>query len=324
MVCGGTGAQNSGTRTRRGLNKRAQYINKDMKQKVGIIGQGFVGGAIKYGFKDHHELFLYDKFNEGSNTDLEGVVTNAAIIFICVPTPMDARTGQASTAIVEEVVIEIENLASELGVTPTLIIKSTVPPGTTQKLHNSTVYCDVMFNPEFLTEANAVNDFKNQDRIIIGTCDNPDASNVVSMFAHVFPNVTMKVVDSPEAEMCKYMINTFLSVKVSFANEIYDICESNAIDYNSVKALANLDPRLGNSHWMVPGPDGDRGFGGHCFPKDLQALTYIAKQGGVKSDVLDAAWETNNRVREERDWESQEGRTIINSTPPSNESGNLE
>lgn len=283
-------------------------------QNVGIIGQGFVGGAIREGFKDHHKLFLYDKFSEAkSNTDLEGVVKNANIIFVCVPTPMDARTGQASTHIVEEVINEIDDLSSDFGCNPTLIIKSTCPPGTAERISNQTLYCDVMFSPEFLTEANAVNDFKNQDRIIIGTVDGINADHVVSMFREVFPDVTIKVTNSREAEMCKYIINTFLSVKVSFANEIYDICESMNIDYDTAKDLANLDKRLGSSHWMVPGPDGDRGFGGHCFPKDLQALSYMAREASVDSTVLDAAWITNNRVRMDRDWESQEGRAIINS-----------
>tara|TARA_B110000902_G_scaffold139075_1_gene160674 strand:+ start:1684 stop:2592 length:909 start_codon:yes stop_codon:yes gene_type:complete len=288
-------------------------------QKVGIIGQGFVGGAIKEGFQGKHELFFYDKFNEGkSNTDLIGVVKNSQIIFICVPTPMHADTGQASTHIVEEVISEIDEISSEFGCNPTLIIKSTCPPGTVEMINDKTAYCDVMFSPEFLTEANAVEDFKNQTRVIIGTCEEADASHVEKMFRHVFPNMTIKVVDVKEAEMCKYVINTFLAVKVSFANEIYDICESMGIDYKMTKDLANLDPRLGNSHWMVPGPDGDRGFGGHCFPKDLQALTYMARENAVDTSVLQAAWETNNRVRENRDWESQEGRAIISSKTKTN------
>lgn len=283
-------------------------------QKLGIIGQGFVGGAVREGFKNHFELYLYDKFSEEkSNTDLRGVVTNASVIFVCVPTPMDARTGEASTAIVEEVVAEIDELAADIGVNPTLIIKSTVPPGTTERINDVTSYCEVTFNPEFLTEANAINDFRNQNRIIVGTCDGYNGGDVVRVFRTVFPDVRLEVVNSREAEMCKYIINTFLSVKVSFANEIYDICNATGIDYNTAKDLANLDPRLGNSHWMVPGPDGDRGFGGHCFPKDLNALCFFADRNEVLTNVLRATLKTNDRVRENRDWEAQEGRAILNS-----------
>lgn len=281
---------------------------------VGIIGQGFVGGAIREGFKNTHTLHIYDKFNQEHNTsDLQGVVKNARVIFVCVPTPMDARNGQASTAIVEEVISEIDEIAGDIGASPTLVIKSTVPPGTTERINNATHHSTVTFNPEFLTEANAVNDFKNQNRIIIGTCDGYAATEVVDVFREVFPSVKMPVVDSKSAEMCKYTINNYLSVKVSFANEVFDICRANGINYDEVKDLAMLDSRLGTSHWMVPGPDGDRGFGGHCFPKDLNAMMYIASQSGVETSVLGAAWETNERVRSDRDWEAQEGRAIINS-----------
>lgn len=284
-------------------------------QKIGIVGQGFVGSAVYEGFKDHFEILRYDKYNaEKSNSDLEGLVQNCDVIFVCVPTPMIAETGEASIHIVKEVVDDLDLIASDLDKNPTLVVKSTIPPGTTDYLNERTQFVEVTFNPEFLTEANAVNDFKNQNRIIIGTTDGYEADDVRKVFAQVFPEVYTVVCDSKEAELCKYTINTFLSVKVSFANEIYDICQAYDVDYDQVAQLAKLDTRLGNSHWMVPGPDGDRGFGGHCFPKDLQALVHIANSAGLETNVLDAAWETNNRVRRERDWEKQEGRAIISST----------
>lgn len=284
-------------------------------QKIGIVGQGFVGSAVYEGFKDHFEILRYDKYNtEKSNSDLEGLVQNCEVIFVCVPTPMIAETGEASIHIVKEVVDDLDLIASDLDKNPTLVVKSTVPPGTTDYLNERTQFVEVTFNPEFLTEANAVNDFKNQNRIIIGTTDGYDAVDVRGVFARVFPEVHTVVCDSKEAELCKYTINTFLSVKVSFANEIYDICQVYDVDYNQVAELVKLDTRLGNSHWMVPGPDGDRGFGGHCFPKDLQALVHIAGAAGLETNVLDAAWETNNRVRRDRNWERQEGRAIISST----------
>jgi UDPglucose 6-dehydrogenase len=288
-------------------------------QKIGIVGQGFVGSAVYEGFKDHHEILRYDKYNsDRSDTDLEGLVQNCDVIFVCVPTPMIAETGEASIHIVKEVVEDIDLIASDYDKTPTLVVKSTVPPGTIDYLNSQTEYAEVTFNPEFLTEANAINDFKNQNRIIIGTSDDYDATEVVNVFAKVFPNVYTVVCDAREAEMCKYVINTFLSVKVSFANEIYNICDEYGIDYDNVTDLARLDTRLGNSHWMVPGPDGDRGFGGHCFPKDLQALVHIATSVGQHPNVLKATWKTNNQVRMNRDWEKQEGRAIISksSTKP--------
>ena len=129
--------------------------------EIGIVGQGFVGTAVREGLKEHHNVHTYDKFKTKSSTmSLKSLVKHSDVIFVCVPTPMDAETGVAHTGIVESVISEIDELAAEVGNTPTLVIKSTVPPGTTERIHNSAIYCDVTFNPEFLTEANAINDFK--------------------------------------------------------------------------------------------------------------------------------------------------------------------
>jgi UDPglucose 6-dehydrogenase len=233
---------------------------------------------------------------------------------------MCARTGEALTHIVLEVVKEIDIIASKLNKKPTVIIKSTVPVGTTSAIDNDTENCNVIFSPEFLTEANAVNDFKNQNRIILGINRNsydvkpPEfAIAAKKVFQDIFiGKAEIIITGSPIAEMLKYVTNTFLATKVSFANEIYKITEASGINYNEVIELAKLDKRLGDSHWMVPGPDGDFGFGGHCFPKDLQALRFIAKQLKIDTKVLDATLSTNDEVRNNRDWERQEGRAIVN------------
>lgn len=281
--------------------------------EIGIVGQGFVGTAVREGLKQYHNIYTYDKFKpEFSSVNLVNLVKHADIIFVCVPTPMDSKTGVAHTGIVESVVFEIDDICDDLGTVPTLIIKSTVPPGTTRYLDNSVKYANVIFSPEFLTEANANEDFKNQTRIVIGHQYNVNISNVIDMFKEAFPKVPIFKSSPEEAEMCKYIANTFLSVKVSYANEIYDLCEALRINYDKSIELAKLDTRLGDSHWMVPGPDGSRGFGGHCFPKDLTALRYIATKNKLNTNVLDAAWKTNIDVREDRDWEAQEGRAVIN------------
>ena len=110
--------------------------------------------------------------------------------------------------------------------------------------------------------------------------------------------------------MVKYLTNTFLSLKVSFANEIYQICNELGIDYDKVVEYATLDDRLGTSHWGVPGHDGDFGFGGHCFPKDLSALIHLTRELGTISNVLEATQETNDQVRQNRDWEQMKGRAV--------------
>ena len=116
--------------------------------------------------------------------------------------------------------------------------------------------------------------------------------------------------DIETAEIIKYASNSFLATKVSFANEIYMICDKLNIDYDKVQEYATLDNRLGKSHWSVPGPDGKWGFGGSCFPKDIQAMINFAKRSGISPNVLKGAWETNLEVRPERDWEELKGRAI--------------
>jgi UDPglucose 6-dehydrogenase len=168
---------------------------------------------------------------------------------------------------------------------------------------------DIVFNPEFLTEANANEDYKNQNRIIIGG-ERPGTTKVKQIFSKAFPKVPIIKTSSTIAEMIKYVTNTFLATKVSFANEMYQICQELNIDYDKVIEYARYDERLGNSHWGVPGPDGDLGYGGHCFPKDIAALRYVAKQMGISTTILNASIEKNTEIRTDKDWESQIGRAV--------------
>ena len=188
-------------------------------------------------------------------------------------------------------------------------MKSTIPPGSTDRINQSTTL-DVCFSPEFLTEANSFDDFKNQTRIIIG--GNPDvdcrgAKKVKQMFRKPFPEIPIVITKSGTAEMVKYFINCFLATKVTFANEMYDVCEQSGIDYDKVCEYALLDTRIGTSHLAVPGPDGDRGFGGHCFPKDLSAMIYFASSN---TDLLTQVRSSNRLRRSNKDWLSMKGRAV--------------
>lgn len=293
-------------------------INKEFK--VGIVGQGFVGSAVKAGFEHVTTVLTYDKFQtQKSNSTLENLVENCEIIFVCIPTPMVLETGESYTGFVEEVVVGVEEIVRELHrekrIThkPILVVKSTIPPGTSERLNSRMLLSNIAFNPEFLTEANAINDFMFQDRIVLGATDYQDISKLVELYKYAFPNATIFETTATNAEMIKYVANCFLSVKVSFANEMYDLCQSVGADYDEVINGAKLDKRLGASHWQVPGPDGDRGFGGHCFPKDMEALKFVARDTGINLNVVEAAVKTNNRIRKNRDWEQQVGRAVISS-----------
>ncbi len=276
---------------------------------IGIVGQGFVGNAVYQKFKKYYDVLTYDINKELCNSELDNLVSKSDFIFVCLPTPMDKK-GKCDLSILQDSLFEINTLIEfEYGQNKTIIIKSTVPPGTTEELNRDFKYLDILFNPEFLTERNAVEDYNNQDRIIIGG-KRPYSTWAVRIFSKVFPKAHIIKTDSTHAEMVKYLTNTFLSTKVSFANEIYQLCDKLNIDYDKVVEYATLDDRLGKSHWMVPGHDGDYGFGGHCFPKDLSALLHLTEKLKTVNNVLCATQETNNNVRQNRDWENMKGRAV--------------
>ena len=166
-----------------------------------------------------------------------------------------------------------------------------------------------MFNPEFLTEANYIDDFKNQNRIIIGG-PRPATTIVKNLYRKAFQRTPIVKTGSDTAEMVKYFTNCFLALKVSFANEIKQICDSQKIDFDKVLEYSLYDQRIGNTHLSVPGPDGKDGFGGSCFPKDLNALIHFAVDNEIEPIMLSAIWNKNLEVRPEKDWEMLKGRAI--------------
>ena len=297
---------------------------------IAVIGQGFVGGSLTTVFSERgFDVFVYDKAGKTAHggklpcsngepvqniKELVQVCEKkpgfSKIYFVCLPTPM-YEDGAADTSIVEGALRELAEAPGER----IAVIKSTVPPGSTQRwneLFNGSLH--VIFNPEFLTEANALNDMRNQNRIVLGG-PRPWINQVKQVFQTAFPSVPLVKTSSTTAEMVKYLTNNFLTVKVAFANEMAQICETLDksgldVDYDKVVEYSKYDKRLGDSHWSVPGPDGSRGYGGHCFPKDINAMISVAKGMGVDSMVLQAAWDKNLEVRSNKDWEQQVGRAV--------------
>lgn len=280
---------------------------------IGIIGQGFVGSAIREGLSNYYKVLTHDLDASKCNSTREKVCAESDIIFVCLPTPM-RKNGECDTRILEAAIKDIEKdcLAAYEPKSPILVIKSTVPPGTTRRINNNSDL-EVCFSPEFLTEANSFEDFKNQSRIIIGGNDGTGPRTVKNMFRKPFPKIPIVVTKSDTAEMVKYFINCFLATKVIFANQMYEICESGNIDYDKVCEYALHDQRIGRSHLAVPGPDGDRGYGGHCFPKDLAAMIKFAEDAQVsfeRSDFLRSVKKANSVYRTDRDWENMKGRAV--------------
>ena len=276
--------------------------------KIGIVGQGFVGSAIREGLKDYHTVETFDiDLEKSTTTSLKSVVEKSTIIFVCLPTPM-RKSGQCDTRLVEKTIKDIDTISRLLNKKDKIVvIKSTVPPGTTNRIASYCKNINVTFSPEFLTEANSFNDFKNQNRIIIG---GDGAKKVKQMFRKPFPRIPIVVTKAETAEMVKYFINCFLASKVIFANQMYDICESTGIDYDKVCEYALLDRRIGASHLAVPGPDGDKGYGGHCFPKDLTAMIHYAESFLVDPSFLRQVTKSNTTYRSNKDWLDMKGRAV--------------
>ena len=280
---------------------------------IGICGQGFVGTAVREGLRNFFKVFTYDiaKVEDFAVSSLEELVKSSDVIFQCLPTPM-RKSGECDTRLVRKTVLEIDKLAAEKqSRCKIVVIKSTIPPGTTRRLNEEVKNIQGVFNPVFLTEANAINDFKNQNRIILGG-PRPATSTLKTLFSKAFPKSSIIKTGSNTAEMVKYFTNCFLSTKVSFANEMRQICEKIDIDYDKVVEYSLYDSRIGNSHLSSPGPDGSYGFGGHCFPKDINALMYVARSLDVEPTVLSSVWEKNLEVRDSasRDWEAMSGRAV--------------
>ena len=267
---------------------------------IGIVGQGFVGNAIYQKFKSYYQVFTYDLDNSKCNSTQDKVYS-CDIVFLCLPTPMN-ENGSCHTDIIENV---ISNLKCKIAV-----IKSTIIPGTTDRLNEKYSDISIIHNPEFLTERNAVEDFKNQNRIILGG-PRPATTKLKQIYSKVFPKAVIVKTGAKHAEMVKYFTNSFLATKVSFANEMYQICDALDLDYDKVVEYATYDKRLGRSHWSVPGPDGDFGYGGICFPKDIKALIKVAESLSIHPTVLISTNTKNDEVRINKDWETAKGRSVI-------------
>ena len=267
---------------------------------LGIVGNGFVGSAILHGFILHvDDILIYDKDPKRSTHSMKEMVHNSDVIFVCVPTPM-FESGECDLSIVEDVVDEMSKY-SVIG-KKVIVIKSTVVPGTVESLASKYPKMNFVFNPEFLTERKARLDFINTSRIVLGSNKSLACDTVEDLYRLRFPHTHVIKTDFGTSQLIKYMANCFFATKVSFMNEMYQICEAIGGDWSSAIEGFITDGRIGNSHIDVPGHDGDRGFGGKCFPKDINAMIKRAEELGVNARVMKGAWEKNKEVRTNLDW----------------------
>jgi len=265
---------------------------------VGIIGGGFVGSAVAFGFGSSNSqdfnVRVYDIDPNKSTHSFEETVQESDFIFLCLPTP-SREDMSIELSYIEQSMEEVSKLVDPFE--QTIIIKSTVIPGTCRRLSQK-YGLNIVSNPEFLTERRAKWDFVNAAQIVIGS-DEKDASvKVQNLYKKRFSSMKYLVTDSTTSEFIKYMLNCFFSVKISFMNEMYEIGDSFGVKWDDAVSGLVSDSRVGDSHVTVPGPDGKFGFGGHCFPKDLNAMIRFADRLGVDTKVLNASWEKNLQLRE--------------------------
>ena len=279
--------------------------------QIGVIGNGFVGQATRQLQCKEINILSFDlnpSLCVPPGTTLEDLVEKCEIIFVSVPTPM-SKTGECHLTILETVVGQLK----DLNYSGFIVVRSTVPVGTCDRL-------GVYFMPEFLTEKNYIQDFIDNKDWIFGEPSekNPSFQTTIQELmdvAHAHDCIqhnTLHFTSNSIAEMTKLFRNCFLATKVAFCNEIYQFCEKKGITYEDVRYLATLDDRIRASHSVTPGPDGRRGFGGTCFPKDMASLRHQIQTNDLQSFVIHAAIERNETIdRPEKDWTTDVGRATI-------------
>jgi len=275
-------------------------------QKVGIIGNGFVGNSIAFGFSPTHEIRIHDKDPKRNMNTLEEVL-QCDYIFVAVPTPMH-KDGSISLAVVETALQEISDNNKKRN--NIVILKSTMIPGSTNNFAKQFPKLNIVFNPEFLTERTAKLDFLTQARIVLGGSKRL-TKRVAKLFEQRFMHTYIIETDAITAEMVKYMNNVFFASKVSIMNEMKMLCDAVGADWKQALKGFAADQRIGDSHLNVPGPDGKLGFGGSCFPKDINAFMAMAEELGIDIPTIKGAWKTNLNVRPEMDWKKLKGRAVV-------------
>ena len=284
-------------------------------KNIGIIGKGFVGSAVSHASSEGvgHKAVIrtYDINPDLCSHTLEETASQSDFLFVSVPTPTN-KDGSINLNILKECINNISHALN--GNKPVILIRSTIVPGSTRAIAEDFPNLRIVFNPEFLTERSANFDFLNQSRFIIGG-NKKDTGPVKDLFRDRFGKI-MPIIETnyETAELIKYMCNTYFATRISFLNEMKIIADTVGADWDDAMLGFLSDGRIGHSHSNIPGHDGKLGFGGSCFPKDVQALISFGKLIDIDLHTLKGAWQTNLDVRPERDWELLVGRAITDNS----------
>ena len=269
------------------------------KFNIGVVGVGCVGSAVYEYFNGRKDINTvgYDKFKEefNSKTNFENLL-GQDVLFLCLPTLYNDKLKQYN----KEAIHNVCGQLNEKRYKGLVVLKSTVEPGTTQKLSDFYEYLDFAHNPEFLTARTAFEDFATQSHIVLGKtrqCKESKFQTLEKLMKHCWPESEFSVCNSTESESMKSFCNCFYAMKISIFNEYYKTCQKLGTSFNKVTEMMLKNGWINNMHTDVPGPDGKLGYGGVCFPKDTSALYQFLRREGLPHRMIKASVKENKEVR---------------------------
>ena len=263
-------------------------------QRIGVIGLGFVGGAIFKYFKGRGSNVVgYDLYKESSTF---ADVLETDVVFLCLPTMYSEEREEYN----KKAIISSCGLLQTSGYAGVVVVKSTVEPGTTDRLVTRYPSLRLIHNPEFLTAATAERDFAEQRHIVLGSPDpmpNATTSFMQGFYDYYFRDAETTMCTSNESELMKISANAFYAVKIQYFTEIHAMCQGMGADFNKVRDMIVNNGWVNPMHTKVPGTDGKVSYGGLCFPKDTSALVQQMKRMRVPHAVLEATIAERNTMR---------------------------
>jgi len=280
---------------------------------IGLIGYGIVGRAVEGGFKDKCKVYVYDpKFPERSEASVEELISKVDFVFIGVPTPMlDVYGGPSDTSIMDTVMTEVNAACNKLGKFPIVIVKSAILPSRLADYAKFFPLLKLVKSPEYLTDKNSMEDFVNAELLVLGG-KREYTDQVAKLFEEFSTCKPCKVghCDLIAAGFLKYMENCYLSMKVIFMNQFYEVLKRSGSEstWEEVAEIFHYDSRMGNSHYRVPGPDGDFGFGGKCVLPDSEVKI---KEFSTDEYIFGDYGERKISIKELFDLSEERGSTML-------------
>ena len=268
-----------------------KHRHSDDRVNVGLLGHGYVGQAVAHSHAGDRVVIRDPILGSGSAT--MSAIAETDCIYVCLPSP-STRDGSCDSSFLEN---ELETLMAQTGMDQKIVIcKTTALPTVYARLHDR--WPNIVHVPEFLTAHNHVSSYMSSSYFVLGgSADWCLRAQDVLQARMPLARDRYVITDIRTAALYKYMMNSYLATKVTFMNEFYDLARALAVDFQDLVTLAGLDPRLGRSHMLVPGPDGRRGWGGACLPKDVSAVIRLAQEHDLGFELMCSVSNINKQHR---------------------------